>query len=48
LSDETRFDVKQLLEDGDKAGAIEAYQAATGATLAEALDYIETEEKHRR
>lgn len=39
--DAIREDVRRRLRLGDKAGAIEAYQQATGADLAEALAAIE-------
>ena len=41
LSDGTKHKVEKLLKK-DKAAAIEAYQKATGADLAEALDYVES------
>jgi hypothetical protein len=41
LDDTVRASVQDLLDVGDKAGAIETYQAATGASLAEALAYVE-------
>lgn len=47
LSDETYQAVKRLLKTDGKAAAIEAYQAQTGATLAEALSYVETVERKK-
>ena len=40
--------VRDLLRAGNKAAAIEAYQAATGASLAEALEFVESYEKRRK
>ena len=43
LDDRVRDSVQDLLKVGNKAGAIEAYQNATGASLAEALEYVEAQ-----
>jgi hypothetical protein len=43
-----RDDVRKLLRAGNKAGAIEAYQAATGVSLAEALAFVESYEKRSK
>jgi hypothetical protein len=48
LTDEIQQEVKRLMKAGNKAGAIEAYQTATGATLAEALEYVEAPSPRRR
>lgn len=40
--------VQQALDTGDKAAAIEAYQAQTGASLAEALAYVEALQTDKR
>jgi hypothetical protein len=48
LDDTVRDTVKDLLKVGNKAAAIEAYQSATGAALAEALEYVETQAGHRK
>lgn len=40
-------EVVERLNQDDRAGAIQAYQAMTGADLAEALDYVETLQKQR-
>ena len=40
--------IRDLLRAGNKAGAIEAYQTATGASLAEALAFVESHEKRRK
>lgn len=42
LSDNMRQKVGKLLKRDNKAAAIEAYQQATGADLAEALEYVES------
>jgi ribosomal protein L7/L12 len=43
-----RQEVEQRLRLGDKAGAIEAYQSVTGATLKDALEIVETMEHKKR
>jgi hypothetical protein len=48
LSDLSDDDLLSLLKSGDKAGAVEAYQMASGANLAEAQDYVEMLEGRRR
>jgi hypothetical protein len=47
LENGVRDEVRHLLKSGDKAGAIEAYQMATGASLADALNYVENLEGRR-
>lgn len=47
LLGEMEQDLKRRLRLGDKAGAIEQYQQATGATLAEALAIIEAMEQKK-
>lgn len=44
---EMEQELKRRLRLGDKAGAIEQYQHATGATLAEALSVIEAMEQKK-
>jgi hypothetical protein len=47
-NNDLRETVKRLLKAGNKAGAIEAYQTTTGSTLAEALEYVETQATRRK
>lgn len=44
LSSQVRDEVATLLQSGKKAAAIESYQTATGASLAEALEYVEAQQ----
>jgi hypothetical protein len=48
LSDETYQTVTKSLKTEGKAAAIEAYQAQTGADLADALAYVEAIEKGKK
>lgn len=47
LSDSVKKDIYRLLNRNKKAAAIEAYQQATGADLAEALTYVESLQAER-
>ncbi|MDQ7026892.1 MAG: hypothetical protein Q9P44_15190 [Anaerolineae bacterium] len=48
LDDTVRDEVKKLLKLGNKAGAIEAYQTATGTSLAKALEYVESHQGRKK
>lgn len=48
LSDSVDSEIRRLLKSQNKAGAIQSYQDATGADLAEALEYVERQQEKLR